>query len=199
MKIIGICGSSGSGKSTVCSILSSFGAQILDCDQIYHELVSKRSPCLDEIAREFGDFLIVNDRLDRAALAKIVFSNPDRLARLNQISHHHVLIELKNRISILKSKSCELCIIDAPLLFESGLDTWCDFVCAVVASEALQVSRLHERDKISEEEAKLRLQNQISTEDLQKKVDFVIINDGDFDLLKDRCKDFIGTVFNQKG
>lgn len=199
MKIIGICGSSGSGKTTVCSILSSFGAEVLDCDVIYHELVSRKSACLDEIAKEFGKHLIQNDKLDRALLSKIVFSDPKKLKRLNEISHRHVLLELKRKLSDLEKTGCKVSVIDAPLLFESGLDSWCDLVCAVISSEKLQVSRLCNRDKISTNEAKLRLKNQLSADQLRKKADFIIQNNGEPEFLRDQCKLLLDSVLNKKG
>jgi dephospho-CoA kinase len=198
MKVIGICGASGSGKTTVCSILSSYGAVVLDCDKIYHELVSQKSACLDQIKQEFGSRFVVGDRLDRATLAKIVFSDSEKLARLNAISHHHILLELKRRLSALESEACDVSVIDAPLLFESGLDSWCDLVCAVLSSQEMQVSRLCKRDKISIQEAKTRLNHQLSSDQLRKKADFIIENDGDLDSLKVRCADLMKTALTRK-
>ena len=194
MKIIGICGSSGSGKSTVCKILSSFGAAVLDCDEIYHELVSQRTPCLEEIASEFGADLIENEKLNRTKLSRIVYSDSKKLERLNEITHRHILSELKNRLEKLQNASQKVAVIDAPLLYEAGLDKWCYLVCAVLSDPNEQVLRLCMRDKISKEDAQKRLQNQLPQEELRRKANFVIENSANFDSLTDQCKKLFDLV-----
>lgn len=105
MKIIGLCGSSGSGKSTVCKYFFERGFPVLDCDEIYHHLVESPSDCLVEIGERFGTHLIQNNRLDRVKLGNIVFCDPEKLAILNEISHRHVIFELEKRISDFAKKN----------------------------------------------------------------------------------------------
>ena len=187
MKIIGICGRSGSGKSTVCKLLSKFGAIILDCDQIYHNLVSASSPCLDEIRRRFGDKVVKNNSLDRKSLGAIVFNDIEALSDLNRISHHYVKEELKKQLEILKSKKVSVAVIDAPMLFEAKLETWCDLVCAVIATPEKQIERICHRDLITSEQAEARVKNQLSETELRKKASFVIENNGDLMELEKQC------------
>jgi len=187
MKIIGICGRSGSGKSTVCKFLSKFGAIILDCDQIYHNLVSASSPCLDEIKRRFGDQVVKDDSLDRKSLGAIVFNDSAALSDLNRISHHYVKEELKKQLEILKSEKVSVAVIDAPMLFEAKLETWCDLVCAVIANPEKQIERICHRDLITSEQAEARVKNQLSETELRKKASFVIENNGDLMELEKQC------------
>ncbi len=199
MKVIGICGSTGSGKSTVCQILSRRGFQVLDCDEIYHNLVENPTDCLNEIGNEFGKELIAGGKLDRKKLGKIVFSDSEKLTKLNKISHFYVLKEIKKLLETFRKNGEKCCLIDAPMLFEAGLDKWCDFVCAVVSNSSLQIERVCKRDHISTEEAKKRLCNQISEKSLREKSDFVIENSGDYDFIEKQCDVLLQKISLLKG
>lgn len=194
MKIIGICGTSGSGKSTVCSILEHHGVAVLDCDKIYHELTGAPSDCLRAIGKAFGDDLIREGKLDRAALRPIVFSDPEKLHDLNQLTHRFVLEELSSKLDKLRTKGQKICAIDAPLFFEAGLDTWCDVVCAVISPEEEQIQRICKRDGITKEDAKERVAKQIPSSVLREKVDVVIENKKDIAHLEMECRNLIARV-----
>ena len=194
MKIIGICGSSGSGKSTFAKCFSKKGYPVFDCDEIYHDLISSPSACLLEISKEFGDSVIKNGALDRKALGSIVFSDSKKRNKLNTITHKFVLDELREKLSHAKNQGFELCVIDAPLLFEAGLDAWCDFVCCVDSSEDLQIQRICERDKISRDDALLRIQSQLKTQSLADRCDAVVLNHGDLASLESECNKIINLL-----
>ena len=191
MVIIGICGNSGSGKSTVCGILEKLGARVLDCDVIYHKLVNSPSECLTAIGNRFGPNLIENGQLNRHALRNIVFNDKEKLQELNKISHHYVKLELKKEITLLQENSEKICVIDAPMFFEASLDSWCDLVCAVVSDFDTQVSRICSRDGISHSDAKNRLSKQIPADELINRSDFVIKNTGDLKHLETECNNLI--------
>lgn len=199
MKIIGICGSSGSGKSTACKYFQENGIPVLDCDKIYHELVESPSECLTEIGETFGKDLIQNNSLNRKKLGNIVFQDPAKLALLNEISHRHVILELEKRIQDFSKKDQNACIIDAPMLFESGLDKRCDVVIAVISDEKIQIRRICERDGIDEASAKKRLQNQKNAEVLKELADFVIVNNGTYQELLLQCEQTRNKIFTEKG
>ena len=199
MIIIGICGSSGSGKSTVCEYFAEKGVPILDCDKIYHELISRESDCLKEIGSVFGSVYVQNGALNRKELGRIVFSDPDKLKLLNQISHRHVLREIEIRIKDLENGGAKLCMIDAPMLYEAGLQDRCDYVCAVVSDTESQLQRMCRRDGISLSEAKLRLDHQISPDELRKRADFIIENTGSVSALQKACDDFLRKIITLKG
>ena len=187
MKVIGICGSSGSGKSTVCDFFRKRGISVFDCDEIYHELVSAPSDCLLDIAKAFGSDVISDGKLDRKILGEIVFHDKNKRLLLNQISHKHVLLRLEDLIKKAELDNEEFCLIDAPLLFEAGVERYCDLVCSVISPTKEQIQRICLRDHISEEKAKLRISNQISREELIKRSDFLIENDGSITDLERSC------------
>ena len=178
MRIIGICGSSGCGKSSVCRAFREFGAAWLDCDAIYHELVSGDSPCLRHLQSEFGDAVIQNGALNRKAMREIVFRDKNKLQQLNAITHHYVLIRLKELIEEERRSGRLVCLIDAPMFFEANLQSWCDLVIAVICEESVQLKRVCERDHISTEQAKDRLRNQFSNEVLRERAHYIIENNG---------------------
>jgi dephospho-CoA kinase len=175
--IIGVCGGSGSGKSYVCSILSSHGYPLIDADKIYHALVSSKTECTDAIEKRFGNAVFNPDgSLDRRALAAIVFS--DDLARndLNRLTHHFVLKEMERLIADCFEKGENTVICDVPLLFESGFDKKCDLKVAVIADYDVRILRIAKRDNITVDEAQRRIAKQINDDFLIKKCDFVIYN-----------------------
>ena len=122
-KIIGITGGSGGGKGAVCNILKSLGAHIIDTDVTYKNTIKKGMPALCEIKAAFGDGVILpNGELDRKSLAKIVFNSPDMLHKLNTITHKYITEEINKEIEKTKE---DIIIIDAPALFESGINNMC--------------------------------------------------------------------------
>ncbi len=197
MKIIGICGSSGSGKSTVCKYFSECGIPVLDCDEIYHNLVEAPSDCLTEIGVQFGADLIENNRLNREKLGNIVFCDREKLALLNEISHRHVKIELEKLILAYANAGHKACIIDAPMLFEAQLDQRCDVVIAVICDETIQIDRICARDGIDAQRAKKRLMNQKSSEELKRLADYVLVNNGTCDDLIQQCRQLQNLILNE--
>ncbi|MBR4288948.1 MAG: dephospho-CoA kinase [Clostridia bacterium] len=199
MKIIGICGSSGSGKSTVSDYFRKCGFPVLDCDEIYHALVEAPSPCLDEIGENFGEDLIQNGCLDRVKLGGLVFRDPDKLQLLNEISHRHVIMELEKKISVFTEQDLPACFIDAPMLFEAGLDQRCDAVIAVVCDECKQIERICARDGIDEVRARNRIANQKKPDELVALADYVIKNNGTNSELIQQCEWLKKMIFTEKG
>ncbi len=179
MRLIGLCGRSGSGKGIFCKAALEQGLKVIDCDAVYKELVSRRSDCLLEIALHFGGEVIKNDSLDRRYLAPIVFSDKEKLALLNKITHKHISNEVMSILS--HCDGSDTVILDAPTLFESGLDEKCDLIVAIIAPDNESVKRIVMRDGISEEEAYSRLSNQPTTDFLVENSDFVIYNDSSLD------------------
>ncbi len=194
MKIIGICGQSGSGKSTFAALFEKRNIPVLDCDKIYHSLINSPTPCLNEIGERFGKHLIQDGALDRKALGKIVFNDSDLLKELNRITHRYVLDELLKHITKFKSESKVACVIDAPMLFEAGLEEWCDVVCCVVASKERQMDRICIRDHITKKEAEIRIDHQIVSDELLKKCSVVVCNNGDISDLDIKCEQILNEL-----
>lgn len=188
MKVIGLCGGSGSGKSAASELLEKIGIPHIDADTIYRDLTSYESDCMGALKLEFGDAVMNEDgSLNRDYVRELVFSGNDRdtkRARLNEITHKYVLSEIDKQIEKYKSEGREAVIADVPLLFESGFNEKCDFTVAVVADEEVRIDRIVRRDKITKEQAKARINAQISTDELISNVDFALENNGDLDELE---------------
>ena len=197
MFIIGLCGGSGSGKGKVSELFLSLGVPSIDTDKVYHELCSYTSPCLCEIASEFGEDIIDNGALSRKKLSKIVFSDRDKLAKLNKIAHKHILAKTREMLAIYSNEGAEYAIVDAPLLFESGFDKECNFTLAVIADDETRAKRIMVRDGISYEDAKLRISKQISNSDLLLMCDYNIENNGDIDALSDEVERLFEIIKNK--
>ena len=181
MKIIGLCGRSGSGKGTVSSIFNSLGIPSIDTDAVYHELTNSISDCTRALALEFGEDILFNDgSLNRRALAAVVFNDENKRLSLNKIAHKFVLDECRRRISIFEDEGNSAVIVDAPLLFESGFDKECDLLVCVTSDEQARINRIVSRDSISTQQAMARIDSQLTDDYLISRCNFVIQNDSDF-------------------
>ena len=169
MKIIGITGTSGAGKTTICNILKKqYSAYIIDSDEIAKRLSKKGSIYLQSIVEYFGQGILDNDgELKRSELANIIYESDEKRQRLNNLTFIYV---------------------DAPLLFESKLNQICDFVIGIIAKEEEKIQRICKRDDISVEMAKKRLNIQITEDEICKKSDFVIENNGNIEQLEKELK-----------
>ena len=180
MKVIGLCGGSGSGKGTVSTLFEKFGIHSIDTDAVYHDLTSKRSACLDALVERFGKDILTNDgALDRRALADIVFNGADSQEKreaLNKIAHKFVLMRAREILAEYKEAGMPAAIVDAPLLFESGFDKECDVIIAVIADQSTRIERIMKRDGITKEYATARIRAQLSDEYLKERADYVINN-----------------------
>ena len=173
MKIIGVTGSSGAGKDTLCEILEDkYNAEIIDADKIAKELSKKGTMYLQSIVNNFGSSIVNRQgELNRKKLASIIYE---------------VVDEIKKRINKIKKK---IIVINAPLLFESNLNQICDFVICVIADKKVQIERIMERDNIKEEEAEKRLNMQNTNDFYIENSDYVIHNKGDIKDLAKQLKD----------
>ncbi len=175
MRLIGICGRSGSGKSIFCNIAREKGITVIDCDAVYREMVSHPSQCLAELEAAFGKEVVLNNALNRKMLAEIVFSNPEKLSLLNEITHKHIINKVDEILSSLPEDSTVL--LDAPTLFESGISQRCEQIIGITASDDICLSRIMERDNLTESQARKRLMNQASAEFLIENCDIIIYNE----------------------
>ena len=195
MKVIGLCGGSGSGKGAVCSIFRENGILTIDTDAVYRDLTSRPGPLIKALKREFGSSIITADGvLNRRALAEIVFSSEnskEKLERLNKIAHKFILDETRAILSWYSADGVCVGVVDAPVLFESGFDSECDVIVSVVADRDLRIKRIVSRDGISVQQAEERIASQMSDAEVISRSDFVVYNNGDLDQLRQRVLELI--------
>ncbi|HEY8348051.1 MAG TPA: dephospho-CoA kinase [Symbiobacteriaceae bacterium] len=179
MRVIGLTGGIASGKSTVSRMLRELGAPVVDADAIVHELQAPGTPVLAEIAREFGPGVIRPDgSLDRAALAQVVFRDPERRKALEAIVHPAVRREMWARVEEYRRQGKPAVVLDVPLLLETGLNRQVDQVWVVYVDPETQLARLMARDGLDREEAARRVAAQMSLEAKRSLADVVIDNRG---------------------
>ena len=196
MKVIGLSGGSGSGKGYVAALFESRGAKAIDTDAIYRELTSSPGECMSELIAAFGEKIATSTgALDRTVMRGLVFSSEGadyNRARLNEISHKHVLRKVRSMLVEFRESDVPAVLVDAPLLFESGFHKECDAVICVVAPVDVRINRIMKRDGISKEAAVARISTQLSDEILIARSDYVIDNGGDSATL---CSD-VDRIYN---
>lgn len=179
--VVGLTGQSGAGKSTVAEGLRAMaGVRCLDMDRIYRELTAAGQPLIAEIAAAFSDAVVRADgSLDRRALAAAAFATPESAERLNAVTHPAVLRETARRLRALAAEpDVRAVLLDAPLLFESGLDRQCDRIIAVVAPEEVRLDRIRRRDGLPEEAVRRRFLRQQSDDFYTDRADLVLDTGG---------------------
>lgn len=186
MKIYGLTGNIGTGKSTVAGILERFGAKIIDADKIARDVVKPGKPAWKQIVGHFGRNILNPDRtVNRKKLGKIVFADKNELERLNSFTHPHILEKINESISEYKEDGTEITIIEAALLNrESPLGRKLDGIIAVTAENEIKLERIITRDQISRNEALSRLRSQVSEDEKVKDSDFVLNNSSDIKQLE---------------
>ncbi len=163
---LGLTGGIASGKSTVGAMLRTLGVTVLDADSMAHELIETGQPAYEEVVREFGPAILDGDkRISRAALAKIVFADPTKLARLNAIVHPRVEERLLSEFERLQRQTSPgPTFVEAALIIEAGLDKKLDGVVVVWCKPEQQIARLLSRG-LTEEEARRRTSSQLPLEE----------------------------------
>ena len=179
MQTVGLTGGIGSGKSEVSRLLRTHGAVVVDADAIAREVVDVGTPGLAAIVEAFGaDVLQPDGRLDRAALGRRVFSDPEALARLNAITHPLIAARTTELFRRAVEAGTEVLVHDVALLVENGLTRNYDAIVVVAATPATQLDRLVRQRGMSEDEARARIAAQASLEDKLAVATHVIRNDG---------------------
>ncbi len=177
MLLIGLTGGIGSGKSTVSAALAERGAVVVDADAIVRELQQPGTEVFDEMVDRFGPGIIGEDgNLDRAAVAELVFTDPEALAALNSIVHPRVGIEIERRLAELRETD-QVVVLDVPLLVESGRSDMAGTIVVDLDPE-IAVRRLVEHRGMSEDDARNRISRQVAREHRLTKADLVIDNHG---------------------
>lgn len=183
MKILGLTGGSGTGKSAACTAFARLGCGVIDADATYRTLCDTCEPMLKEIQNVFGDVFSTDGKLDRKKLGAIVFADAQKLQQLNAITHPYIRQAARDAFAAYSKRGCLLCIYDAPVLFEGQMETLCDKTCAVLAARNTRIARIVARDAITEEYAALRIDAQKDDSFYRERCDYVVQNDADLDTL----------------
>ena len=186
MKVIGLTGGTGSGKSIVSAFLEQNGAYIIDADEIAHGIIERGKPAYEELTNYFGGAILDQDRnILRKKLGSIVFTNKEKLDFLNRCTHKYISQEINKQISERKKKQRDTCIVlDAPLLLEAKLENRCNEIWVVFAEEEVRARRIMERDNITYQEAKNRIGCQKNWDFYRQKANLILDNSKDLQHLK---------------
>jgi len=190
MKVIGLTGGIGSGKSTVSQFLVELGATIIDADAIGHEAFKPETEAWREVVAAFGQQIVATDgTINRKKLSTIVFTNPKARARLNQIMHPRIYEMVKAQLAEYQRQGVSVVVLEAPLLVEAGWTSLVAEVWVTTASEDTVLKRLRERTKLSEAESRARIRAQLPAEERLKHADVVIDTDCDLEELKAKVRE----------
>ena len=188
MKIIGLTGGSGAGKSVVAAELKKLGAGIVDADAIYRKLCDENLDMLLDLQKAFGDILTIDKKLDRAKLANIVFSDKNKLKKLNEITIFYIKKASDEKFKALKDKGIKIAIYDAPTLFQTGTNSMCNGVIGIIADRNIRIERIIKRDNISEKAAVARIDAQPDDKFYYDRCQYIIKNNVSHETLKNQVK-----------
>lgn len=187
MKIIGITGGTGCGKTTALNELERRGALLIDCDAVYHRMLETGRPMLDEIEKYFPG-AVIDGKLDRKALGAVVFTDEEALRDLNIITHRHINLEIRRILREHAMNGGTLAAIDAIELFSSGLAKRCTATIGVIADREVRIDRIMRRDGISREYAMMRVNAQRPNEYFIQKCSHVLENNGSQEEFIEKCR-----------
>jgi len=190
MKVIGLTGGIGSGKSTVSQFLAELGAVILNADEVGHEAFKPDTEIWRKVVAAFGRRILTPDgNIDRKKLGEIVFGNPESLSRLNQIMHPRMYALVKAQLEEYRRQGVAVAVLEAPLLIEAGWTSLVDEVWVTTAPEATVLKRLEERTGLSQVESLTRILSLLSSAERVRHADVVINTDCDLDEVKAKVKE----------
>ena len=179
MKLIGLTGGIGSGKSTVAQLLVRHGWELVDADQIARDIVEPGQPALTELAQAFGEDILQEDgSLDRRLLASRAFSSREKTAVLNSITHPRINEETQARFDAARQAGADFVVYDMPLLVDKGLHKDMDATIVVDVDAEQRVRRLVAYRGLDEEDARRRIAAQIPDDVRRAVADFIIDNNG---------------------
>ena len=194
--IYGLTGGIGAGKSAVANILKEKGYRVLNADDISREVTQKDSPLLRLLVKAFGIEIIQEDgELNRRKLAEIAFSDKDKTRRLNELMQTAILVRAIEKVSRLRFlHKDDVIFFEVPLLFEAGWDNFVNKIWLVTAPTEERVSRVMERDGLSQDEIMARMKLQMTDEEKKQRADVIIENNGNLDDLEKQVEAAIATM-----
>ena len=190
MKVIGLTGGIGSGKSTVSQYLAELGAAVIDADKVGHEAFKPNTAAWHDVVAAWGsDVLAPGGEVDRKKLGQIVFSNPEALSRLNQIMHPRMYDMMKAQIEEYRRQGAAVVMVEAAILIEANWTPLVDEVWVAVAPESMVIERVKQQRGQEAAQTQARIRSQLPAEERVKQADVVIENDGSLEELKAKVKE----------
>ena len=175
MKIIGITGGIGSGKSTVSKLLDIMGIPVYIADKEAKKVMNNSPEIRTKLTQRFGEDIYAGNSLDSQKLASLIFSEPEAVLYVNSVVHPAVQADFSNW---LKNCSSSIAAIESAILFESGFDSLVHYILSVSAPEEIRIEQAIKRDSSSRQTVKDRIRNQIPEEERNRRSDFILINNG---------------------
>ena len=192
MKIFGLTGGSGTGKTTVGEIFKEHGIYVVRADESAWRVEAMGTQCYDELVTMFGICILQeNGEIDRRKLAKIVFEDPQKLKVLNRITHHYIKFDIMRE---LQEVDCEFAAIDGAVIIGSPIEKMCEFIVAVEAPHEERIKRIIERDGRTSDEAKARIAAQPDDDFYRENARFIIRNNGGYDELRENAEQVINAI-----
>ena len=182
MKIIGITGGVGAGKSTVLDHLEKqYNACVLQADKIGHLVMEPGGICYGQVIALFGKQIIKNDKtIDRRQVSDVVFSHPELLEKLNQIIHPAVKQYIREQLAVKKQQEQKICVVEAALLLEDHYQEFCDTIWYIHTDEEIRIRRLMENRGYTREKSVSIIASQAPETFFRENADYVVVNNGDF-------------------
>lgn len=198
MQIIGLTGGIASGKSLVAGMLEQLGAEVIDADEVGHQIIEPGLPAYFEVVGTFGaEILDSHGKVNRKKLGEEVFSCPEKLQKLNNITHPRIISKIHDLIELIrKQRPNAVVVIEAALLFEIGLHFLVDEVWTVESDIELQVQRIKKRNKLTEEQALARIKSQLPSDHRVARADRVIYNNAGVDKVFGEVMEIWGSFLN---
>ncbi|MDR1695426.1 MAG: dephospho-CoA kinase [Endomicrobium sp.] len=195
--IIGLTGGIATGKSESAKYFKELGAYIIDADAISHDLTKKGMPALKELVKHFGKgILFSRGTLNRKKLGEIIFTDREAKLKVEKILHAYIISRINGIVSE-KMKEYDV-VINAPLLFEVGLDRICDVIIVIWAPYEVQARRLAKRDNLSKEQVEKRISSQMPIEEKVEMADYTVDNTGSKKALAESVRDLYSLLTSQR-
>lgn len=188
MKVIGLTGGIGTGKSTVTQFLAELGAVILDADKIGHEAFAPGTKAFQEVVNVFGPEVVTNGKIDREKLGKIVFNNPEARSRLNRIMHPQIREMIVARLEEYRKQGINMVVVEAALLLEAGWNSLVDQIWVAVAPQKTVLQRLEKRSGLEREKSLARIRAQLPQAEREKHAHVIIDTDCSLEELRAKVK-----------
>jgi dephospho-CoA kinase len=189
MRIYGLTGGAGSGKSEAARCFQELGIPVIDADKVGHELLEPSSPAFDELVAALGPQILTEGKLDREKIARIVFADPARLKLLNSIVHPRIMQIIAERCAAFAQQGHSAAIVDAALIAENGRkDPWLSGVILVLCKTETRLQRLTALRGMPDEQARQRIEAQTPPESKRPLADWIIRNDGSLDELREKVR-----------